>query len=152
MPGSDTVWMTFTLNLAAAAPSGGFLTGPDIESAVIAWLKDGAIAGGRVYSKIPTDPAFPLVTVARIGGIPSVREHLDRANIQVDVWGGTKSEALDLAQQAREMLLEMEGQVSTDAAMIWISAVEDSLGLTYQPDEETGRERYLFAVNVHAHP
>jgi hypothetical protein len=32
----------------------------------------------------------------------------------------------------------------------FISGVEDSLGLTWQPDPSTGRDRYIFGVSIYA--
>lgn len=124
---------------------------PDIEAVVAVTLRNAAISGlsTRVYSSVPTNPTYPLVTVQRIGGVPSVREYLDTANIQIDVWGGTKSEARDIAARARVVLLGLAGSLVSSPVAAWISAVEDALGLSWQPDPVTGRDRYIFAVLVY---
>lgn len=123
---------------------------PDCEAIAAAALRAAAIAGvgSRVYSSVPKEPAFPLIVVRRIGGAPAVREYMDAANLQVDVWGDSKSGARDAAARARVVLLELEGTSVSSPVAAWVSAVEDSLGLTWQPDPETGRDRYLFGVTL----
>ena len=127
------------------------LEAPDMEAVAAVTLRNAAISGlgTRVYSSIPADPTYPLVTVQRIGGIPSVREYLDTANIQIDVWGGSKSEARDIAARARVVLLSLAGTSVTSPVSAWISAVEDVLGLSWQPDQLTGRDRYIFGVLIY---
>ena len=120
---------------------------PDAEALVSQGLRDAAIVGldERVYSSIPKSPTFPLVTVQRIGGLPLERHAYDRARIQVDVWGQTKTEAYYIAQAARVAIHRMENTAPTGAV---ISGVLDDLGLTWQPDPRTARDRYLFGVAV----
>jgi len=124
---------------------------PDTEAIVAKKLRDAAISGVTgVYSSIPTNPTYPLITVQRIGGFSPVREYLDAANIQVDVWGGTKSQARDIAATARVSLLGLAGTMVTTPVTAWVSAVEDSQALTWLPDQLTGRDRYVFSVMVFA--
>lgn len=127
------------------------LEAPDLEAIAAVALRNAAISGvgSRVYSSIPRDPTYPLITVTRIGGIPAVREYLDTASIQIDVWGGTKSEAHDIAARARVVLLTIAGTLITSPVRAWISAVEDSLGLSWLPDSVTGRDRYVFGVEMY---
>lgn len=131
---------------------------PDLEAVASVWLREGAIAGleNRVYSSIPADPDYPLVVVQRLGGIPAVRGYLDAARIQVDVWGGirtdgsaiTKSELLVIAQQSIARLLELEGVTMTTPVHVFVSGVEVSQGLSWMVDQSTGRDRYLFSVLI----
>jgi hypothetical protein len=127
-----------------------FDTFPNVEGLCGVVLR-GTLSCG-VYSSIPKkDPDFPLITVKRIGGVPAVRERLDAANIQIDSWGTSKKDALDNARDARLALLGMAGQTYTTPIAGFVSDVRDSLGLTWQPDTETGRDRYIFSVYVYAH-
>jgi hypothetical protein len=125
---------------------------PDMEAAVATVIRDAAITGlgDRVYSSIPAKPTYPLVVVIRVGGTPSVRRYLDRANIQINVWGENQGQALDIAQECRVVVLEAEGtNVTIDGVGdVWISAVDDSLGMSYVPDPSTNRDRYLFGLLV----
>lgn len=154
MSGTDTIWIRFLDESIGGGISGAFAIGPDIEAAVVAQLRAANITnvGQRAYAKVPADAVFPLITVARIGGVPPVRPYLDAGNIQVDIWGDTKDRTLDIAQAARAACLEMEGQsylVGTRG--LFVTGTSDALGLTWLPDEETGRARYLFSVIVFAH-
>lgn len=130
---------------------------PDAE-AIAGWkLRQANIpnVGTRVYSSIPTDPVFPLIVVKRIGGQPAVRQYLDRSRLQIDCWGGTKSVAFDIAQAARVALLELEQTAVTTGggapADAWITGVDDDLGLQFMQEAVTGRDRYLFGVEIFLH-
>lgn len=107
-----------------------------------------ALVGARVYTAIPPEPVFPLVRLTRIGGTPAVPAHLDRARLQIEAWGTSKAQARDLAETVHAALYDMPGQYP--AGMV--TAVEDDLGLTWQPDPDTDRDRYLFGVTVYTHP
>lgn len=125
-----------------------FPTFPDIEAAISQLLRD---AGARAYSSVPASPIYPLAVVERSGGTPAVRQYLDAARIDVSVYGENKGQAHDLAQSHRATIHSAEGSVvTTDIENVWISGVEDVLGLTYLPDPDTGRDRYLFSVRVYA--
>lgn len=127
---------------------------PDLEAVAATAIRNANITNlaARVYSSIPAQNAvFPLATVQRISGTPAVREALDAANLQIDVWGGSKSQARDIAARARVVLLELEGTAVTDPVNAYITAVEDALGLNWQPDPDTGRDRYLFGVLIYGH-
>lgn len=123
---------------------------PDVEAVAAEILRDADVCEGRIYSSIPRAPTFPLAIVARLGGIPAVRRRLDAARIQVSVWGNNKAEARDAADLARIALHEAEGTTSA-VYEAYVTGVEDELGLTWLPDQETARDRYLFAVTVYCH-
>lgn len=129
---------------------------PDIEAIVGYVIRSADIDGldARVYSSIPREPTYPLAIVKRIGGTPAERHHLDAGRIQVEVWGGSKSEIHDITQLARVAIHEAEGTTfavdggaPVDAV---VTGVEDDLGLQWIPDPTTGRDRYIFGVIVYA--
>ena len=91
-----------------------------------------------------------LVTVTRVGGLPAVRQYLDAARIDINVWGSTKTEAQTIAQKARGLCMDLEGQAVTSPVAAWVSGVEDALGMTYLPDQATNVDRYVFSVRVFA--
>lgn len=128
---------------------------PDSE-AISGWsLRQASIAGGRVYSSVPHTPTFPLVILQRIGGVPVERHRIDGPRLQFTVWGNSKSEAHDIAQQARVVLHGMEGTNFTVAGgapvNIFVAGVEDDLGMFWSPDPPTGRDRYIFGVRLYTH-
>ena len=117
---------------------------PDVEETASRGL---ANAGLRSYSGIPSTPTFPLCVVSRLGGTPVERHAIDRARIQVDVWGVTKKSVRDYAEAARRALHALEA--TTDATNgSFVHAVDDELGLRWLP--ETDRDRYTFAVRITA--
>lgn len=123
---------------------------PDTEAMASKAMIAAGVCGGRVYSSIPNNPTFPLVILTRVGGLPSVERRLDSASLQIDVYGNNKSEARAAADSARLALHSSEGTTWT-AEGGFISGVEDSLGLSFQPDPEIKRDRYIFGVIVHSH-
>lgn len=130
-----------------------FLRGPDIEAIAANAIRNASIPGlNGVYSSIPKkpEPVYPLITVARDGGEPAVRQYLDAGVIEVRVWGGTKSEIQDIAQRARVALLELEGTTITSPVRAVISGVDDARGLRWEPDELTGKDRYIFMMTIFA--
>ena len=125
---------------------------PDAEAAASIILRNANISGGRVYSSIPATPTFPLIVVERVGGIPAVRQRLDRARVQISTWGNSKSETRLIAMQARAALLTAEGTtvvISTGNAVI--TGVDDDLGLFWSPDSATDRDRHIFGVEIFLH-
>jgi len=130
---------------------------PDLEAVCARTLRD--VGGMRAYSSIPSEPEWPLVVVRRLGGVPAVREKLDAAFIQFDVWGGakgdpppqvSKSDVQQLADQARVLIFELEGMAfHYDPHHVFVSGVEDAGGMHWLPDPQTGRDRYEFSLRVY---
>jgi hypothetical protein len=132
-----------------------FLVMPDLEAIASKTLRD---AGWRAYSSVPSNPEWPLMVISRAGGFIPVRRYLDAARIQIDVWGGAKGDPAggtsksviqDMAQEARVELHRLEGTSVVDPVAAFITGVEDAMGLTWLPDPDTGRDRYIFAVLIY---
>lgn len=130
---------------------------PDAEAAAAYLIREADVpnVGARVYSSIPTNPTYPLIILHRFGGVPAERRRLDRARIQVEAWGGTKSQARTAAAAARVALLAGAGTtLSTGGGApvnAFISEVEDELGLQWLPDPPTNRDRYIFGIAIYLH-
>lgn len=124
---------------------------PDIEAIISSVVRDAVDAG--VYSSIPRKPEYPLVLVKRLGGSPVRRQRLDMAEMQFDVYGNTKSEAFHLAQLVRQSILRAEGTTNTHRAeAAFVTAVQDSLGLTWLPDPSNPpKDRYTFGMRIFFH-
>lgn len=122
---------------------------PDIEAMAGKVLRDAGVAAGGVFSSLPNNPTYPLITFSRVGGIPSDERRLDRARIQIEAWGNNKGEARLAAEKARRAIHLAESTAVSQFAG-YITRVEDELGLTYLPDPPTGRDRYIFAVGIYA--
>lgn len=127
---------------------------PDVEKMVIAWALDNDsvnTVSDRIYSSIPANPAFPLIRLFRIGGVPTSRLlWLDEALLQVDVYGGAKATARLVAETMRaHMAAGLVGQHQDGV----VTAVEVG-GLVWLPDEsyDPAKPRYTFDVTVTYHP
>lgn len=131
-----------------------YLTFPDAEAVVIQALLAAAITNAG--TSVPSDGGYPFITVRRIGGVPAVRQALDAADIQVDVWADVdmKSEAHDLAQDARVAIHESDNQIIEydTNTYAWVAGVDDMLGLSWLPDPVSKRDRYTFGVRVYLKP
>lgn len=123
---------------------------PDAEQVVTAYLRGvaavTAIAAGRVYTVFPAQAGNePLVVVQRIGGTPPFSQPLvlDAAQLQLDVYGGPKKTAHDLAATIRSVLCALESQHVGVAGVVFGA-------FRYLPDETFNppRPRYLLDVTV----
>lgn len=137
----------------------------DAETLVVAYLEDldAAILGGPG----PTPPTIPVSTklhrdfkagdrairLTRIGGLPLAgsRGYVDRARIQVDVFGADEADAAEVAGRALAALQDLpESDFVFSKAVV--TAVVQDLGLASVPDPDTGADRYLFGVVLYLHP
>jgi hypothetical protein len=124
---------------------------PDLEAVASTVLRGEDICEGRVYSVIPNEPTYPLAIVERLGGVPAIREKLDRGRIQVSVYGASsQSEAADEAEAARRALHGAEATVFGDLDA-YVTAVADDMGLFRLTDPTSKRPTYKFTVLIYAH-
>lgn len=126
---------------------------PDAEAVVIAFLKAhaglvAAIPAANISTAVNT-AIWPVLTIARVGGTPTVAVRLDNATIDVSVWGATKTQASIVMRTACAAMLDMAGHVAASAVVTGVFYV---LGPRWLPDD--GRTptipRYLasFAVLI----
>jgi len=129
---------------------------PDGEALVSGYLRARSevtdLCGQRVYTELPKDKTFPLVRLVRVGGSPPLDRPLrfDVARIQVDVWGGPKKTARDLAETIRQVLSELPDE---DVVGTVVSAVTYG-PFAYLPDDDfaPAKPRYTFDVELSVHP
>src|SRR5688500_9575618 len=110
---------------------------PDAELLTVTWLQtidESANLYGEIYTEIPNDTVPPIIRVVRVGGAPTVRQHLDVARLQIDVWTdpGEKQAAHDLARLVQAAMHTMIG--AHDEGVV--TAVEDGV-FAWNPDEAT---------------
>lgn len=125
---------------------------PDAELLTVTWLQgidEIANLYAGVYTEIPADVSPPLVRVVRVGGTPVVRQHLDVARLQIDVWAdkSEKQAAHDLARLVQAAMHDMPG--THDEGVV--TAVEDGV-FAWNPDEPTGWAGYSADYLVYLHP
>jgi hypothetical protein len=123
---------------------------PDVELLTVTWLADtDEIANlyAHIGTEIPADPALPIIRILRVGGSTVIRQHLDAARVQVDVWAASKQAAHDLARLVQAAMHELPG-VHDEAI---VTCVEDGV-FRWAPDEPTGWAGYTADYLVYAHP
>lgn len=143
-------------DLPAGVGSGGPLL-PDVERILSRYLRGrddvAALAPDRVYTSFPSDAGNePLIVITRIGGAPEFTRPLvfERANVQLDVYGGPKRAAQVLARTAQLALSELDGVLDDE---VNAGSVSCELGaLRYVPDESftPARPRYVLDAVVNA--
>jgi hypothetical protein len=125
---------------------------PDCEAVIAYAIRNAGITDlDGAYSSVPKDPPDNYVVVTRLGGQPLERHHLDQARIQLDCWAVSSTVAHDIAQAARVAVMALEGTTVHDPVDAFITAVDDALGLTFLPDPDTGKDRYVLSLLVALH-
>lgn len=106
----------------------------------------------RVYTDLPAGPVWPAVRVNRVGGSPVTNEPLwlDQALIQLDVFGGPKALARDLAETCRAVIDARLPGVHSEGV---VTAVRFGQ-LAYHPDDTypTARPKYDLLITIFTHP
>jgi hypothetical protein len=128
---------------------------PNVEALIIFWLAGGAFAAGGIHAEFPLEPTYPLLVVARIGGVPVDPRWVDAATLQIDAYGDTKQEAHDTAATAIARLLDLNdtaGIIDTGDVSGIVTGVHVNSALPWLPDETREQPRYLATVTVTAHP
>ena len=131
--------------------------GVDVERVVALWLAQHAelaALNGRAYTVTPKDVgADPFLLVRRVGGDPPLSRPavLDAPTLQVDVYGGTRRQASQLAQLVVALISELSGPVDDGDNVGHVTGTR--IGpLRYLPDEvwQPARPRYVLDVDVYA--
>jgi len=105
---------------------------------------------GRVWLNMPAKPAFPAILIRRTGGVHEVAFQgavfTDQAELDLHCYGGSRVEALTLAQRALTVLC---GATDTFTAKPFsLLRIPDS---TMPQDNGRDRERYILTVSVAGH-
>lgn len=111
-----------------------------------------AIIGNRIGTEIPDRPVFPLLRLNRIGGAARLEGYQDIARIQLESFAlkGAKEIAWRTAATALAVLLAPQFRGVHPSGIV--SDATLSLGLSWQPDPETERARYVFETLIYVHP
>jgi hypothetical protein len=115
----------------------------DSEAIVRTFLDDALDV--PVVTKVPKSRPGEFVRVWRTGGAASSRV-LDRPIITVQAWAANSARASDLASRCRDLLL------GGYTGMRLVRYSQEVSGLYYDPDPDSGIDRYTFAhqLNVRA--
>lgn len=129
-----------------------FLPPPDIEAALVSYLRETAIVsdvvGKKVSTELPDDfKDEKRVQLFRRGGsaVDGNTESIDRPTVQINSFGKTKSEAMLVAQVSTIALLRCANVISEDVQLI---SSERLTGPEWAEDPATQTPRYItvFAV------
>lgn len=119
------------------------LSGVRAEVVLVAYLRAALADTTRVAQKVPTTRPQRLVQVVRTGGAPLHRV-VDRAQLTVTAWAESEVEAEKLASRCRDAVL---AATRAGAAQVFMPRSE-VLGYYYDPDPESGADRYTFTAIV----
>lgn len=129
---------------------------PDAEALVVNYLlavpEVVAVVDDRIGTELPDAEVYPALVVTRVPSLQAVRRHLDAAEIQVDAWADTRTEASDLARTAHAALLVMVGEFDDGLGGGVVTGVDETNGLGWLPDQATDRPRFFFQMTVYVHP
>jgi hypothetical protein len=136
------------------------MTLPDAEVLVTTFLRQDpdvtALVGDEVYSTLPAKQAtWPVVRVTRVGGSADPLGIIDFPLVQVDVWGGPKTTAQDIAQAMRTAFATRLPLRLGDLGTLALGPGDGALGsLRDLPDEtfDPARPRYIFDVRLLTRP
>lgn len=123
---------------------------PDDFTRDIIGLGDEARVGKNLATDFPQNGRQDL-RITRIGGTDTDTDtaHLERTTIQLEAFGETSLEALDLWLKAEVSLRLCTDRIHTGAV---VTLVEKLTGPVEAPDPETGAPRYYSSHSVYVHP
>jgi hypothetical protein len=122
----------------------------DIEAVLIAWLKD-RLPGVVVRAELDNNLAneLPTVQIERAAGDDD-GFRMDRALVDINVYGATRSDASTLSAIVRGLLLtELRGSTTGDAVFGQIATVSAP---SWRPYENTGMRRLGAMYEIYSHP
>lgn len=127
------------------------LVAPDVEAAVVSWLRSAFASRGvvaTVATKVPATMPASMVRVSLTGG--TRRDVVtDRPQLTVVCWAGNSVEAGNVARLAHALMHSASGET---VAGLWVRAVEEVGGVQSLPDPDTNKPRYQFTVRWHVRP
>lgn len=110
------------------------------------------VVGTRVYSTVPPKPTYPLVRIERVGGQLATSRFLwlDRARVDVNIWGDTHKATWRAANTVRSLLIAAQcttyeplGRVDGITELSWRDPVRE---------QEAGRYRAIGEYEVLVRP
>ena len=114
----------------------------DVEAYVLPFIR-GFVPGVTVGTKVP-NPRPAVFVRAWANGGAAVNRVLERAQITVDVWAPSTTEAAYLAGDIRHAFLNNSGQ------LVLVRAVEEVTRPYPVPDETSERYRATYALTIRA--
>ncbi len=129
---------------------------PDVEGGMRTFLRNDtdvqAVLDQRVFFRPDVGAEFPLAAVYRVGGGEDPGEApVDRAVIQIDVWGNlrNKAECFDAYQAVRKALSKPRSRTVLKTGVVAHGTIQVT-DVRYLPDPEDNRPRYAITALVTA--
>jgi hypothetical protein len=123
----------------------------DIEKLLVDWLRSVFPTTPVHVDVVPDEPTWPLFLIQLLNNSPSVNltdVWLTHAWVQIDVYGGTKSQANALATELVQSLPSLVG-VHTEGVITKARGQGRSMpDIAYRPP----RTRYIVTADISAHP
>ena len=121
----------------------------DAEAAVISYLQV-LYPTIEISSELPAQAVLPRIRVTRYGGTVDHFGWIDKANIYIEAWGTSKTEAWDLASGSLSSMVSNLANAQFDDGII--TFVEPNIGLSWSPDADTYKPRYSYSIVITTHP
>lgn len=120
---------------------------PDIEVLLVAYLAE--LTGQRCLTDLPDDldAILPVHRVACADGVDD-GFRLDASIVDVDTFAGDRAQASELAEEARELLLELRGQPRSAGVVTGVRTLTKPHWL---PDPNPNLRRFTASYQVYAH-
>lgn len=130
----------------------------DIEALLATFLRGQSditdVTEDRVYTDLPHERKYPLILITRTGGGYIYAHHLDAAEVNLDVYGGTHKLAQSLAGTC--MSIMAAGLVGAHPEGV-VTRIQAN-GIAYNPEPDStdlqghARPRYTVSATVTVHP
>lgn len=134
---------------------------PDVEQMLVNFTKAqpevvALVAPADIVTELPKNKTFPAVRINRYSSVPVLGRPLwlDAALIHVDVWGGPKKLAWEIAETIRAVWAARLPGAHTEGVVSSVDFGEladqaDDLAPT---DTGAARPRFFFTATVRVHP
>lgn len=136
---------------------------PDAEAIVIKWFRTNGLA--KTYGRLPDNPNWDggLITLFRSGGNIIERHRVDGPTLTIFSWAPNTTDGVDgkpkarrQAAKAEKVLKQLSGNrvdVTYDGEEVggYVSFADPSTGIQWNPDQDSGRPRYMFVANLVTH-
>lgn len=128
----------------------------DAEQLLSVWLRANEdvteLVADRIYTELPRDKMWPAVRITRYDGraVHPRPRWLEEVNLQVEVFGGRKTEAYDIADTIAQLVADELVGGHDLGVVTWVGEI----GNRYLPDDtfRPAKPRYILDFPVRTRP
>lgn len=103
-----------------------------------------AITSTRIGTRIPSEPVYPLIRVAHVGGSPNGDGASAFAALQVDAWADDDATASLLGRTVVAVLRDLRAITGSG----WVALTDITSGPLPVPDPDSQRHRYISTLEM----